>query len=293
MSSADRGRMSRREWVRLTLAGAAACAAGCVPRAEEETVPITVEPGKPPEPAWAVALGIQSYSLREFSFEQAVARAQQVGLHYIEFFPRHFPQQMTPPELAAAQRTLAAHDLTANAYGVCGLRKDERQCRALFDFCRRAGIGVVTAAPALDAFGLLDKLVAEYDIRVAIHNHGPRDKHWGRLAQLVEGTRDHHPHIGVCLDTGHLVRAGDDPIAAVRALGPRLHALHVKDVAKEGTHDCIVGQGRTDWVAFFTACREVDFDGPCSLEFEIQPKNPMPGIAASLEALRRAVAQVA
>ena len=292
MERERRAAATRRQFIRLGALGAA-CAAGCGGRALP-TVPIA-EPKAPAQPAatWTVDLGIQSYSLRNFSFDQAIAKAQEVGLHYIEFFPRHFPQAMKPDELAAAQQKLAAHQLTANAYGVCGVANNEAQARALFGFCKRAGIGVITAGPATDAFGLLDKLVAEYDIKIAIHNHGPGDKHWGKLKQLVDGTRDHHPHIGVCLDTGHLLRAGDDPIDAVRKLGPRLHSLHVKDVSKDSTHDCIVGQGRTDMVAFFTACRDAGFDGPCSLEFELDAQNPMPGIAASLEAIRAAVAKVA
>jgi len=284
--------VSRRGFIGLGALGAVAGAAGCL-RKPEETAPRAQPKAQPTPPApWTVDLGIQSYSLRNFSFDQAIAKTQQVGLHFIEFFPRHFPQNMKPEELAAAKQKLAAHQLTANAYGVCRLTSNEAQARALFDFCKRAGIGVITAGPTMDSLGLLDKLVAEYDVKIAIHNHGPGDKHWGRLKQLVDGTKGHHPHIGVCLDTGHLIRAGDDPIEAVRALGPRLHGLHFKDVSKDSTHDCIVGRGRTDVAAFFAACKDVAFDGPCSLEFEIEPKNPMPGIAASLEAIRAAVARV-
>jgi len=284
--------VSRRSFIGLGALGAVAGAAGCL-RKPEETVPIA-QPKAPPTPAaaWTLVLGLQSYSLRNFSFDQAIAKAQQVGLHFIEFFPSHFPQNMKPQELAAAQQKLAAHQLTANAYGVCRVTNNEAQARALFGFCKRAGIGTLVAAPSMDSFGLLDKLVAEYDITIAIHNHGPGDKQWGKLQQLLDGTKDHHPHIGVCLDTGHLIRAGDDPVEAVRALGPRLHGLHFKDVSKDSGHDCIVGQGRTDVVAFFAACKDVAFDGPCSLEFELEPNNPMPGIAASLEAIRAAVARV-
>ena len=288
----DRPALSRRALLRLSLGGAAAWAAGCA-ATRGPAVPIAQPKPQPtPQAPWRLDLGLQSYSLRNFSFDDTIAKMQQVGLHFVEFFPNHFPQNMTPQELAARQQKLADRQIQANAYGVCRLDKNEQRARELFGFCKRAGIGVITAGPTMDSFDLLDKLVAEYDIKIAIHNHGPGDKHWGRLKQLVDGTRDHHPHIGVCLDTGHLIRAGDDAVEAVRALGPRLHGLHFKDVSKDSDHDCIVGQGRTDVVAFFAACKDVAFDGPCSLEFEIEPKNPMPGIAASLEAIRAAVARV-
>ncbi|MFC1805479.1 sugar phosphate isomerase/epimerase family protein, partial [Planctomycetota bacterium] len=269
MDRRDEASTTRRGFLRLGAVGAAAGIAGCLPK-PEETVPIAVGPKEQAKPAakWTVELGLQSYSLRGFSFDQAIAKAQEVGLHYMEFFPNHFPQNMKPEELAAAKLKLAQRQIAPNAYGVCGVDKNEGRVRPLFDFCKRAGIGTLVAAPSMDSFGLLDKLVAEYDITIAIHNHGPGDNHWGKLKQLVDGTKDHHPHIGVCLDTGHLVRSGDDPIDAVVKLGPRLHGLHFKDVAKDSTHDCICGQGRIDLVAFFAACKAAAFDGPCSLEYE-------------------------
>ena len=288
------GRISvtRRGFIRLGALGAAACAAGCVGK-REDSVPIA-EPKAQPKPAaqWRVDLGLQSYSLRSFQFDDAIAKMGELGLHFVEFFPGHFPQNMKPQELAARQGKLAALDIKANAYGVCGLNNDEKRMRPLFDFCKRVGIGVITAGPTPDSFGLLDKLVPEYGVRVAIHNHGPGDKRWGRTQQMLDGIKGHDPRIGICLDTGHLIRAGDDPVEAVRKFGPRLHGLHFKDVSKDSTHDCIVGRGRTDMAAFFTALKEVGFAGAFSLEYESDPKNPMAGIAASLDAIRAAVAKV-
>jgi len=288
MDRQERVSVTRRGFIRLGTLGAAACAAGCVGK-REESAPIaeTRPAGK-----WTVDLGLQSYSLRSFPFDDAIAKMGELGLHFAEFYPRHFPQNMKPQELAARQKKLAALDIKANAYGVCGLNNDEKRMRPLFDFCRRAGIGVITANPTPDSFALLDTLVAEFGVHVAIHNHGPRDKRWGRTQQMLDGIKGHDPGIGICLDTGHLVRAGDDPIEAVRKFGQRLHGLHFKDVSKDSTHDCIVGQGRTDLAAFFTALKEVGFDGAFSLEYESEPKNPMAGIAASLDAIRAAVAKV-
>lgn len=291
MASQDERTLSRRDLLRLGTLGATACAIGCGPKAETPTQPTAQAPAQPP-PTWTVDLGIQSYSLRAFGFEEAIAKTHEVGLHFIEFFPRHFPQNMNAQELAARQGKLAALDIQPNAYGVCGLGNNEQAVRALFGFCKKAGIDTVAANPAPDALDLLDKLVAEYSIKVAIHNHGPHDKRWGKLKQLLDGTESHDLRIGVCLDTGHLVRAGDDPIEAVTKLGPRLHGLHFKDVCKDSTHDCVVGQGRTDLVAFFTAVKEVGFAGAFSLEFEIDHRNPLPGIAASLAAMRQAIAKV-
>jgi len=272
-------RLSRRGFARLGL-GAVAAAFGCTP--QPKTQP------RPAEKPFTVRLGLQSYSLRAFGFDDAVKKAQALGLHFLEAFPAHLPQNLKPEELTARLARLKTAGIKVNGYGVCGIGKNEAATRALFGFARKVGIEVISAAAAPDALGMLDKLVAEYDVKIGIHNHGPGDRTWGRLQQLLDGTKDHHPNIGVCLDTGHLVRAGDDPIEAVRRLGPRLHSFHFKDTNAQ-KHDVVVGTGTLDLIAFFTALREVDFDGPFSLEFESNPRNPIPGITESLAAIRQAV----
>jgi len=298
MSMGGYGGPSRRDVLRLGAAGlgaAAATVAGCVRRAGQTPVAVTPQPVVAPPAPFKVDIGLQSYSLRNFkSFDDVVAKMQEAGLHYVEFFGAHFPMGMKPDELAAAQAKLAAAQIKVNAYGVVGIGKDEAGVRRMFDFARKVGFDVYTAGPAPDAMDLLDKLVEEYKIKVAIHNHGPGDKTWGKTQQLLDGTKDHHRNVGACLDTGHLIRSGDDPIEAVRKLGAagRLHAFHFKDVNPQG-HDVVVGRGKTDLVAFFTAVKDVGFSGPFSLEYEIDANNPMPGIAQSVAAMREAIAKVA
>jgi sugar phosphate isomerase/epimerase len=287
--------MNRREFFRTGVLGAAAGSlAGCewLKPAAPAPAPKKATPPTPPPPYGRYEMGVQSYSFRNFKFEEAIEKTAELGLHYIEPFPGgHLPLEAPPDRLAAVQALLAAKQVKMNAYGVCGFSKDEAGARKLFDFCKKVGIGVISAGPAPDCFDLLDKLVAEYGICIGIHNHGPGDKHWGKLDQLVNGTKDHHANIGVCLDTGHLARSGDEPVAAVRKLGPRVLALHIKDWNEQGG-DVVVGKGKLDLVGLFTALKETGFHGPIALEYEIDAQNPMPGIAASLEALRPVIAQV-
>jgi len=248
------------------------------------------QPKAEPRAVWKLDLGLQSYSLRSFKFDDVLAKTQQLGLHFIEFFPRHLPQNLKPKELDAAKAKMAAHEVRVNAYGVCGMGRNEAANRRLFEFAKKAGFGVITANPSHDSLDLLDKLVEQYDVKIAIHNHGPGAR-WAKTDQMLKAVKGHHSHVGVCLDTGHLARAGDDPVEAVRKLGPRLHAFHFKDV-NERNHDVVVGQGRIDLLAFFTALKEIRFGGVFSLEYEMNPRNPMPGIRQSLAAIREAVAKV-
>jgi sugar phosphate isomerase/epimerase len=288
--------VSRRDFIRLGAAGAAVAVAGCQltyitdPSAETSggaTKPVARVEGPP---RLSTRLGIQSYSFRSFKFEEAIFRCGKLGIEEIEPYPGHFPANSKPEHIAKIQALLNKHKVTMNGYGVCGIKTDEKAVRPVFEFCKKVGIPAVSIGPDPKAFDLLDKLCAEYDIKVGIHNHGPGDKNWGKLAQMLAGIKDRHPHIGVWLDTGHLERAGDDPLEAIRAIGPRLHGLHLKDTA-DG-HDKILGTGKTDLLACVQALREVRFTGAFNLEYEMDAGNPDPGIEKSVACVRALIAKV-
>ncbi len=287
--------VTRRNFIRFGAAGAAVAVTGCQlthitdPSAKPSggTKPVARVEGPP---KLSTRLGIQSYSFRKFKFEEAIAKCGALGIEEIEPYPGHFPQNCPADRAALIRKLLKLHKVTMNGYGVCGIPNDEAKVRPIFEHCKTYGIPAISISPDPAAFDLLDKLCAEYGIKVGIHNHGPRDKHWGKLAQMMAGIKDHHPNVGVWLDTGHLERSGDSPLEAVRAIGPRLHGLHLKDTA-DG-HDKIFGEGKTDLPACVQALREVEFDGAFNLEYEMDAGSPDPGIAKSLACLRPIIAKV-
>jgi inosose dehydratase len=231
-------------------------------------------------------LGLQSYSLRRFPFPQAVATVKQLGLTYLEAFPGHLPMERANE----AKKVLADHGVRLVAYGVVRMRNDEAAMRRLFDFAKTMGIEVLTADPDPDSFDLLDKLVDEYGIYVAIHNHGPGSRYPGMesVAKAIEG---HHERIGLCYDTGHAARAGDDIVAGVRKVGKRVYGVHLKDV-NEQKHDVIVGTGVLDIKGFLRALKEVGFKGTLMLEYELEPDNPIAGIQKSLAFVRQVLSEL-
>ena len=240
-------------------------------------------------------IGVQSYSFRKFDLYEAVKLIQRLGVHYVEFFGAHFPTDSSAEKIAAIQKLLQDAGLSISAHGVDNFGSDHQANRALFEFAKQAGIRNITANPSLDSFDSLDKLVAEYNIRICIHNHGPGALYDGldSVQQAVEGR---HELIGACIDTGHVLRSAEDPIHWIRALGPRVFALHIKDVAelRDKTHNVILGQGHLDVVEMFKALNDVSFpaDGSMSLEYEANPDNPFNDMAECLAVLRKAIALI-
>ncbi|MGD9647795.1 MAG: sugar phosphate isomerase/epimerase family protein [Pirellulales bacterium] len=241
-------------------------------------------------------MGMQTYSLRGFGVEQALDYVKELGLHSVELFDAHFPSKSSAEQIDAMQARLKAAGIQALAHGVNPFTKDHEANRRWFEFAKRAGIRNLTADPHEDAFDSLDKLVAEYDIRIAIHNHGPGAR-YDKVVDVLNAVKGRHPNIGACADLGHYIRSAEDPVRAIHLLEGRLFGIHLKDFAEQKgqTHGVILGQGHLDVVGVFKALKKVNYpaDACLALEYEEKPDNPLDDIRACLavasEGARKAV----
>ena len=243
---------------------------------------------------WPV--GIQSYSLRKFDLNQAVRHMHGLGVHFAEFYKKHVSIESTDTDLTPLAALLDEADITMSSHGVNGFTGAHAANRQVFEFARRAGLRNITANPELDSFASLDKLVAEFDIRICIHNHGP-GAIYDKIDDVVDAVKDHDPRIGACVDTGHFIRSKEDPIEALERLGRRVFALHIKDEEKQEkkSRNVIIGTGFLDLPKLFTTLRKIEFpaDGSVSLEYEANPDNPIDDIQQCLAAASEAIAKAA
>ena len=247
------------------------------------------------DPYRGLPIGVQSFSLRNYNVVDAVRHIQGMGLHFVEFFSKHLNPNATAAQLAENRQLLERAKVTLSAHGVNGFSKDHEANRKVFEFAKRAGIRNITANPTPDSFDSLDKLVAEYNIRIAIHNHGP-----GALYDSIDSVKKavagHHKLIGACVDTGHFIRSKEDPVKAVHELGPRVFGVHMKDEEKQEkkSHNVVIGSGHLDVLGLFKALKKVSFpaDGSLSLEYEANPSNPIDDMKQCLAVAREAIAKL-
>jgi sugar phosphate isomerase/epimerase len=239
-------------------------------------------------------IGIQSYSLRKFPVDEALRHVEGLGLHNLEFFSGHFPLDASDEQIDQMIATLRRAQISLRAHGVNSFTADDAKNRAVFEFAKKAGIRNITANPEPDSFDSLDRLVDEFDIRICIHNHGPGAL-YDTLDNVTQAVQGRHKHIGACIDTGHTLRSNGDPVEWVKALGPRVFALHLKDVAEKTarTHDVVIGSAHLRLVELFRALNDVGFpdDGSISLEYESNPDNPIDDIKQCLVAATEAISQ--
>jgi inosose dehydratase len=238
-------------------------------------------------------LGIQMYSLRGYPVDEALAHVKDLGLKFIEFYPGMFPVTDDRAVIEAMKGKVSALGLTISAYGVNRFTKDAAANRRIFAFAKAAGIPILGADPDPDSFASLDDLVAEFDIRIAIHNHGPTHR-YNKVVDVLDAIEKHDRRIGVCADLGHFLRSGEKPTEVIRLLAGRLYGIHLKDFAEmqDKTKGVILGQGHIDVPAVFAALEQAGFpaDGALSIEYEENPKNPLAEIRACIEAARAALA---
>ena len=204
----------------------------------------------------------------------------------------HLPTD--PQEEAAALADYSAAGIRLHAAGTIYFAKDEdADIRAKFEYCKRAGISVIVAGdPAPETLPRIEKFVKEYDIRIAIHNHGPEDKLWHSPLDVLKAVKDMDPRIGCCIDVGHTARAGTDVVQAIHQAGPRLFNLHMKDLTdfQSKESQVAVGEGIMPVRRMFEALVATKYKGFVDLEYEIHPDDPMPGVISSFAYMRGVLA---
>ena len=236
-----------------------------------------------------IRLGVASYSLRNFKDPAyVIAAMKQLRTPYLNLKDVHLP--MTPPDQV---HTLAeqyrAAGLTLTAAGTIYFNKDEDEdVRSKFEYVKAAGISLIVGAPTHQTLARVERFAKQYDVRVAIHNHGPEDKEWPSPLDVLKAVQGMDARLGCCIDVGHTMRAGVDVVEAIRKAGPRLFDMHMKDLAQSTVKESqvAVGEGVMPVRAIFAALIAMRYPGFVDLEYEIKAEDPLPGMMESFAYMR-------
>ena len=237
----------------------------------------------------AFQLGVATVTLKSLPLENMLEAVRRVGLERISLFRAHSPWENSPPAWRATAEKIKAAGITVACCGVLYLKNDEKEMRRMFEYIRILGVPQFSCSPEPAALPLLERLVKEFDLRAAIHNHGPEDKVWPAPGTIWRAIESLDSRIGLCLDVGHSYRAGEDPVEAVNQYRTRLYDLHIKDtLADVGKLDTPVemGRGHIDVRAVLAALIETGYSHNVWFEYEKEPNDPMPGLAESVGYVR-------
>ncbi|MGO9240392.1 MAG: sugar phosphate isomerase/epimerase family protein [Bryobacteraceae bacterium] len=263
--------------------GAALAAASALPAATVAAAEMPVSP---------VRLGVASYSFRKFDRPHVIEFMRQLNVSLINLKDMHLP--ISPPEeTRRAADEFRRAGLTITGAGVIAFNKDDdADVRAKFEYVKTAGIPMIVGMPSVAVLPRVEKFVKEYNIKVAIHNHGPEDKNFPSPYDVLKAVRSLDPRVGLCIDCGHAVRAGADVPAAIKAAGPRLFDMHIKDMTdfSKDNSGCAVGDGKMPIAAIFKALIAIGFKGQVMLEYEDEETAPLAGMVKSFAYMRGVLA---
>jgi sugar phosphate isomerase/epimerase len=229
------------------------------------------------------SLGLASYTTRKFTLQQTLEMANRVGLKHICLKSFHLPLDASQEQIDEAVRTVRDAGLDLYGGGVISMRT-EQDAKGAFAYAQAAGMRTIVGVPAPEVLPLVNDLVKQSGIAVAIHNHGPGDKVYPTPESAYEKIKDLDARIGLCMDIGHTLRIGADPIADAERFADRLLDVHLKDVsaaAPEGK-TVEVGRGVIDIPAFLNSLIKTGYSRIASFEYEKDANDPLPGLAESV-----------
>lgn len=232
-------------------------------------------------------LGLASYSLRKFSLDETLQMTARLGLKNIALKSMHLLLDSDETQIKEAVSKVKKAGLDLYGAGVIYMTNEEEVNRA-FEYAQTAGLKVIIGVPEHNLLPLVEEKVKAYDIKLAIHNHGPGDKRYPSPESAYEKIKHMDSRMGLCLDIGHTQRIGIDPAKSARQFMDRLHDVHIKDVDKAAAEGRTVeiGRGIIDIPSFLKILIERRYSGKVSFEFEKDGDDPLPGLAESVGYVR-------
>ena len=278
---------NRRTFLKAAGLGAAAAAVG-LPRRTSARARTSVRRRDDHMP---LKLGVASYSLRELTRDEAIDAVQVLDTPYINIKSFHLPYELVdePEAMEEALQEFKDAGLTIIGGGNNNIREDtDEHVRMFFEYAKMAGMPLLVIAPTPEVLPRIEKFVKEYDIAVAIHNHGPEDEYFPAPSDAVKLIKDMDPRVGLCVDVGHTARTGNDVVQEIADAGDRVLDLHMKDLNNLSVKEsqCIVGKGAMPVAAIFRQLQQMGYDGYVNLEYEIDADDPLPGMQQSFAYMR-------
>jgi inosose dehydratase len=228
-------------------------------------------------------LGLASYTFKEFSLDQAIAMTNRVGLKYIALKSFHLPMESTKEEITAAAAKVRAGGLDLYGCSVVVLT-NENEVNQAFEYAKTAQMPMIIAQPVGELLNLLERKVKEYDIKLAIHNHGPEDHNFPSPIETMYKIKKMDPRIGLSIDVGHVRRSGIDPSDCIKKCADRLMDIHIKDLKtiQLVSDVCEVGRGKLDIPGILRTLINIKFKGIVAFEYEKDLNDPLAGLAESV-----------
>jgi sugar phosphate isomerase/epimerase len=247
-----------------------------------------------------IPIAIQCWTFRKFSFFETLKKAKELGIEYLQPYPgqelggsvpgARFDHNLSEAQIAEVKRWLEDEGLTLVSYGVVNFENNEESTRKVFDFAKKMGIKTIVTEPQYDDYSLIERLIKEYNINIAIHNH-PLPSKYARPETVLDHVKGLDERIGDCADTGHWMRSSVNPVEALRLLEGRILDVHLKDLnefSAKGAYDVPFGQGKANIHDILAELTLQNYHGYLAVEYENEKEvdNPSPSVRKGIDYIK-------
>ena len=234
-----------------------------------------------------LTLGLASYTLRKFSLDEVIKVSKRLGLSAVALKSMHMPLESAAEDIKAMAEKIRSAGLKLYGAGVIYM-KTKQEVDAAFNYASQAGLEMIVGVANYELLPQVNELVKKHNIKLAIHNHGPGDDLYSSPNDVYAKIKDLDKRIGFCIDIGHVVRIGQDPVAMIEKYKDRLYDMHMKDEdqAKADGKPVEIGRGVIDIPKVIKALKKINYQGVVAIEYEKDGDDPVPGLAESVGYLR-------
>jgi inosose dehydratase len=232
-------------------------------------------------------VGLASYTLRKFNLDEVISISRRLGLNSIALKSMHMPLESSAEEIRQMAGKVKGAGLNLYGAGVIYM-KTKQEVDTAFHYASNAGLEMIVGVPNHDLLPQVNDLVKKHNIKLAIHNHGPGDDLYSSPDDVYAKIKGLDKRIGLCIDIGHVVRIGQDPVPMIEKYKDRLYDMHLKDVDKAEAKGSSVeiGRGIIDIPMVIRTLKKIDYQGCMALEYEKDGDDPVPGLAESVGYVR-------
>jgi inosose dehydratase len=217
-----------------------------------------------------------------FDADSTIKMTQQLDIHYLCVKNKHLPMNSTDEQIADYKSELANAGITPVSVGLIYMNKKEEVDEA-FEYAKRLDVKLIIGTPKHELLSYVEQKVKAYDIKLAIHIHGNDIPLYPNAKDVIDRVKNMDPRMGLCLDIGHDIRTGANPVEDLKLYKDRIFDIHIKNItaADKSGKTCEMDRGVINIPEFVKMMRKVKYSGTCSLEYEKDRQNPFAGITIS------------